>query len=157
MSTADSTINSGSIMLVNDVILPFVKKEVSDATKLKMSRIGSFVIGIAAIIVISQATSLFEVKVFMRTLWLSIILGPLYFALFNMKISIKGLILSALIGLFTFVFWNLNIKPVTKIDGLFPGLFANMITVLFFYFTGGRKKVFTKEELELKRLAEMQA
>jgi len=154
MSTADSTINSGSIMLVNDVILPFVKKEVSDATKLKMSRIGSFVIGIAAIIVISQATSLFEVKVFMRTLWLSIILGPLYFALFNMKISIKGLILSALIGLFTFVLWNLNIKPVTKIDGLFPGLFANIVTVLLFYFLGGRQKVFTKEELEKIRRVE---
>ncbi|MFQ6723671.1 MAG: sodium:solute symporter family transporter [Opitutales bacterium] len=148
MSTADSTINSGSIMLVNDIILPFIKKEVSDAQKLKMSRISSFVIGIAAIIVISQATSLFEVKVFMRTLWLSIILGPLYFALFNMKISIRGLILSALIGLFTFIFWNVKIKPITKIDGLFPGLFANMITVLFFYFLGGRQKVFSKEKLE---------
>lgn len=148
MSTADSFLNSGSIMLVNDVIIPFVKRDLSEATKLKMARIASLFIGIAAIIFASQRTGLFETKIIVRTVWLSIILSPLYFLLFNMKISVKGLLISITTGLTTFLLWNSNIKPITKIDGLFPGFFANVITVLFFYFLGGRQKVFTKEELE---------
>ena len=74
-----------------------------------------------------------------------------------MKVPLKGLFVSALVGFTTAVLWSTYIKPITKIDGLFPGFFANVITVLFFYFLGGRQKVFSKEELELKRLAEMQA
>lgn len=65
-----------------------------------------------------------------------------------------GIIISAFIGLSTFVLWNLNIKPITQIDGLFPGFFANIITILFFYFLGGRQKVFSKEELARMRQAE---
>lgn len=71
-----------------------------------------------------------------------------------MKIPLKGLFMSATIGLTTCILWNINIKPSTKIDGLFPGFFANVITVLFFYFLGGRQKVFSKEELEKMRRAE---
>ncbi len=155
MSTADSFLNSGSIMLVNDVILPFVKQDLQEATKLKMARIASLFIGIAAIIFASQRTGLFETKILVRTIWLSIILSPLYFLLFNMKISVKGLIISALIGLGTFILWNFNIKPITKIDGLFPGFFANVITVLFLYFLEGRQKVFSKEELLSIRCTEL--
>ena len=63
MSTADSFLNSGSIMLVNDVITPFIKRPLSEATKLKMARIASLFIGLAAIIFASQRTGLFETKI----------------------------------------------------------------------------------------------
>lgn len=148
MSTADSSLNSGSIMFVNDVVTPFIKHPLSEAAKLKMARIASLFIGFAAIIFASQRAGLFETKILVRTIWLSIILSPLYFLLFNMKISIKGLLISVVIGVGTFIFWDLNIKPITKIDGLFPGFFANVITVLFFYFLGGRQRVFSEEELK---------
>ena len=161
MSSADSDLNSGSIMLVNDVIIPYnkyiKKKDLSEPEKLKYTRMISLLMGIGAIVFASQKVGIFETRILIRTMWFSIILSPLYFLLFNMKISLKGLLLSITAGLGTFILWNLNIKPITKIDGLFPGFFANVITVLFFYFLGGRQKVFSKEELELKRLAEMQA
>lgn len=154
MSSADSALNTGSVILINDVIIPYQKKELSESTKLKMARNASLIIGIVAIIVASKGISLFELWVLISSLWFSVILFPLYFLLFNMKIPLKGLFVSAIIGLTTCVLWNLNIKPITKIDGLFPGFFANVITVLFFYFFGGRQKVFSKEELEKMRRAE---
>lgn len=158
MSSADSDLNSGSIMLVNDVIIPYNKyvnkKELSEAEKLKFTRIISFLMGIGAIIFASQKVGIFETRILIRTMWFSIILSPLYFLLFNIKIPLKGLFISAMIGLVTCVFWNINMKPVTKIDGLFPGFFANVISVLFFYFLNGRPKVFTKKELEEKRREE---
>ena len=149
MSTVDSQLNSGSIMFVNDVIVPLSGKNISDEMKLRMSRWSAWIIGIAAIVFASYSTSIFEVKVIGKSLWLSVILVPLYFLLFNLKISVRGLLFSAFVGLGTIVLWNANIKPVTKIDGLFPGLFANFILVLLFYFLGGGKKVLSKQELEL--------
>lgn len=158
MSSADSCLNSGSIVLVNDLIIPYAKyikrKELSESEKLKWARRVSFSIGICAIIFASQRAGLFETRILTRMVWLPVILSPLYFLVFNMKIPLKGLFVSAIIGLTTCVLWNLNIKPITKIDGLFPGFFANVITVLFFYFIGGRQKVFSEEELEGMRQAE---
>ena len=154
MSTVDSQLNSGSIMVVNDIFLPFLGKNVSDKTKLILSRVAAWAIGVGAIIFASFSTSIFEVKVIGKSLWLSVILAPLYFLLFNLKISIKGLFVSAIIGLGTILLWNANVKPVTKIDGLFPGLCANLISVLLFYFLGGCQKVFSKEKLEMIRQTE---
>lgn len=148
MSTVDSQLNSGSIMVVNDIILPFLKKDFSEKAKLRIVKVASWVIGIAAIVFASYSTSIFEVKVISKSLWLSVILIPLYFLLFNLKISLKGLFVSAIVGLGTILLWNANVKPLTKIDGLFPGLFANLVCVLAFYLGGGRQKVFTKDELE---------
>ena len=98
--------------------------------------------------------SIFETRILIRTLWISIIIFPLYLLLFNMKVSIKGLLLSIIAGLGTFISWTIYLKPITNIDGMFPGFFANAMTMVFFYFWDGRQKVFSEEELEQKRLAE---
>ncbi len=155
MSSADSVLNCGGIILVNDIIMPFVKHDLSEKLKLKMVRITSIIIGIIAIFFASQRSNIFETRILVSTLWLSVILFPLYFLLFNMKISVKGLFISAIIGFVTANYWNLTIKPILNIDGLFPGFFANITTVFFFYILGGRQKVFTKEQLETMRHVEM--
>lgn len=154
MSSADSILNSGSIALINDLILPFLKHDLSDKIKLKLVRIASILIGICALIFASQCTSIFETRIIISTFWQAVILSPFYFLLFNMKISFTGLTISAFVGLTTCILWNINLKPILKIDGLFPGFLANVITVLFFYFLGGRQKVFSKEELRKMRRAE---
>lgn len=154
MSSADSSLNSGSIMFVNDIILPIINRDLPETIKLRICRIISIFIGLVAVIFASQRAGIFETRVLIRTIWFSAILFPLYFLLFNMKVPLKGLFISAIIGFTACILWNLNIKPITKIDGLFPGFFANVITVLFFYFLGGRQKVFSKEELEQMRQAD---
>jgi len=151
MSSADSILNNGSVILVNDIIIPYnryiKKKELSEKEKLKWVRIASIFIGVSAIAFANQRVGLFETRILTRTLWMSIILAPLYFLIFNVKISTKGLFVSAIVGLTTSILWNINLKPITNVDGLLPGFFANVMTVLFFYFLGGRQKVFSKEEL----------
>lgn len=149
MSTVDSQLNSGSIMFVNDVIVPLSRRNISDKMKLKMSKWAAWLIGIGATVFASYSTSIFEVKVVGKSLWLSVILIPLYFLLFNLRISVKGLLTSAFVGLGTIILWNANLKPITKVDGLFPGVLANFILVSCFYFFGGRKHVFSKQQLEV--------
>jgi len=154
MSSADSALNAGSVVLVNDIILPFLKEDLSEAKKLKTARIVSILMGILALIFASQCSGIFETRLINSTFWLSVILSPLYFLLFNMKVSMKALFISAVIGLTTSVLWNINIKPIVKIDGVFFGFLANVITVLLFYFLEGRQKVFSKEELTKMRRTE---
>lgn len=152
MSTADSYLNIGSIMLVNDVMLPCYKyvknKEFSDLEKLKWARKFSLFIGIGAIIFASQRIGIFELGILIEGFWFSCILVPLYFLLFNMKLPLKYFFLSIIIGLVICLFWENFMKVKTNIDSVFPGFFTSVITVLFFYFLDGRQKVFTKEELE---------
>ena len=87
MSSADSILNNGSVILVNDIIIPYnryiKKKELSEKEKLKWVRIASIFIGVSAIAFANQRVGLFETRILTRTLWMSIILAPLYFLIFN--------------------------------------------------------------------------
>ena len=85
MSTVDSQLNSGSIMFVNDVITPLCRGNLTEHTKLILAKWTSWIIGIAAIVFASFSKSIFEVKVIGKSLWLSVLLVPLYFLLFNKK------------------------------------------------------------------------
>ena len=150
MSTSDSMLNSSSIMFVNDVVLPF-KKNCSESYKLKLAHRTAIALGLFAILFASQKIGLFESKILQRTLWVPVCVCPLYLALFNRKISFLGFCCSTLVGMVTAFVWIIKLKPILGIDGIFPGLIANLCISLGFYYAGGRKKVFSKEELKILR------
>lgn len=150
MSTSDSMLNSSSIMFVNDVILPF-KKDTSEAHKLKLAHRTAIMLGAFAVLFASQKIGLFESKILQRTLWVPICVCPLYLALFNRKISFHGFCISSLVGMLASFIWIIKVKPILGIDGIFPGLFANLCVSLGFYFAEGRPRVFTPEELTALR------
>ena len=158
MSTADPYLNGCSILIVNDIIIPYKKhikkRELSESEKIKLARNCSLFMGISGILFAYFHMGLFEARILVSTFWFSVILSPLYFLLFNMKVPLKGLFTSAIIGFSTAILWTTYLKPITNIDGLFPGFFANAITIISFYLLGGRQKVFSKKELEQKRLEE---
>ncbi|MDR2397023.1 MAG: hypothetical protein LBD69_04185 [Puniceicoccales bacterium] len=147
MSTVDSILNASSISLVNDLILPCMKRQLSEERKLTIARRVSFGLGAVAIFFAANCEGLFETKILSRTLWFPLIVVPLYFAIFNRKISKTGLFSSVLVGLITALLWNAYVKPTTKIDGLFPGFFANLVTFVLFYLFGEKRNVFSPQEL----------
>ncbi len=147
MSPADSLLNASSICLVNDLILPCIRKPLPEHKKLFLSRFISLFMGVFAILFATQCKGIFETKIIARSLWFPIIVVPLYFSLFNRKISKKGLFISVSIGFLTMFLWNIYIKPPTKIDGLFPGFFANFIAFTLFYLLGGGQRIFQPSEL----------
>ena len=159
MSTADSGLNTGSVMLINDVIIPYnkyiKKRDFSEAEKLKCAHIISIVMGLGAIIFASLRIGIFELGILMEGFWVSTILVLFYFLAFNRKLLFKHFILSVIMGVSTFIFWEVFMKPITGIDSIFPGFLINFIIVLSFYLLGGRQKVFSEKELKRKRLEEM--
>jgi SSS family solute:Na+ symporter len=147
MSTVDSILNASSISLVNDLILPCMKRQVSEERKLIIARRVSFGLGAVAIFLAAKCEGLFETKILSRSLWFPLIVVPLYFALCNRKISKTGLFSSVLVGFVTVLLWNTYMKPTTKVDGLFPGFFANFIAFTLFYLFGGNSNIFSSQEL----------
>ncbi|MDR2769807.1 MAG: hypothetical protein LBB19_04665 [Puniceicoccales bacterium] len=147
MSTVDSLLNASSISLVNDLILPCTKRPMSEEKKLLMAKRVSFGLGALAILFAAKCEGLFETKILSRSLWFPLIVVPLYFALCNRKISKTGLFSSVLIGFVTVLLWNTYMKPTTKVDGLFPGFFANFIAFTLFYLFGGHSNTFSPQEL----------
>ncbi|MDR0756165.1 MAG: hypothetical protein LBE99_04620 [Puniceicoccales bacterium] len=147
MSTVDSILNASSISLVNDLILPCMKQHPSEERKLIIARRVSFGLGAVAIFFAANCEGLFETKILSRSLWFPLIVVPLYFAVCNRKISKTGLFSSVLIGFITVLLWNTYMKPTTKIDGLFPGFFANFAAFILFYIFGGHSNIFSPQEL----------
>lgn len=144
MSSADSDLNSGSIVFANDIFTLLNKdyEKASETQRLKLVRCVTYLLGGIAMFIAIYLQKIFEILVITRSLWFSTVLIPMYFLIFNRKISVKGFVLSVVSGLTVLFLWNYFIKPGTKIDGLFPGFFANLFVFLFFYFHDGRRKVF---------------
>ncbi|MDR1255225.1 MAG: hypothetical protein LBJ78_04370 [Puniceicoccales bacterium] len=147
MSTVDSILNASSISLVNDLIIPFTKRQMSEKQKLSIARWVSLGLGVMALFFASQCKGLFETKILSRSLWFPLIVVPLYFAVFNRKISRIGFFISVAVGFTAMFSWNIYMKPSTKIDGLFPGFFANFISFALFYLLGGKNNIFSPQEL----------
>ncbi|MDR0646969.1 MAG: hypothetical protein LBF43_00840 [Puniceicoccales bacterium] len=147
MSTVDSILNASSISLVNDLILPCMKRQISEERKLSIARWVSFGLGSVAIFFAANCEGLFETKILSRSLWFPLIVVPLYFAVFNRKLSKTGFFSSVLVGFITVLLWNTYMKPTTKIDGLFPGFFANFLAFILFYIFGENSEVFSSQEL----------
>ena len=142
MSSADSELNAGSIIFVNDIGRLFKRLTLDDRQKLIFVRIVTVFIGIIGILVALFYQKIFEATIARRGLWMSTVLIPLYFSLFNRKVSIRGFLTSMLVGFTTLIIWDKNIKPITKIDGVFPSFIANFVVFTTFYIAGGRKKIF---------------
>lgn len=141
MSTADSSLNAASVVLANDLFFPQMK-QLTQKTKLRIVRTLTYILGLICVFTALSYNILFEIEVIYNSLWFSTTLFPLYCCLFNKKVSLRGFFVSIVVGFSTMWLWNFYMKPVTHVDGVFPGFFANLICFTIFYFKDGRQKVF---------------
>lgn len=131
MSTADSSLNAASVVLANDLFFPQMK-QLTQKTKLRIVRTLTYILGLICVFTALSYNILFEIEVIYNSLWFSTTLFPLYCCLFNKKVSLRGFFVSIVVGFSTMWLWNFYMKPVTHVDGVFPGFFANLICFTIF-------------------------
>ena len=159
MSSADSLLNVTSVAFVNDLVLPFCKKSISEKRKLQMAWIFSLATVILACVFAQNKTSIFEFRIFVVGIQFSMLTIPLYWTLANRKISNLGFYMSMLSGFIGMLLGNIYLKPRYHIDGLIPGFLVNLTVFSLFYFFGKNKGViFSKEKLaDLEALRNLQS
>lgn len=127
MSTADSYINSTSVLIVNDFFKPLKFNLIRN--ELAFSRIVSLVIGTFSILLAFRSGGLLELFIFTGSFYMPIVTVPFILAVFGFRGSSKSVLTGMIGGFVTVIIWEMILK-IKVIDAIVPGMLANLIFLL---------------------------
>ncbi|AZL15256.1 sodium:solute symporter family transporter [Rickettsiales endosymbiont of Stachyamoeba lipophora] len=155
MSTADSWINTGSVIFVND----FCKSiGIKINNELLLTRFLAIAIGIGAIFLALSATNLLKLLLLQANFYKPIVTIPLLFAILGFRTSARAVLTGMFAGFVTVVIWRTFIQPSLGVDSLVPAMLANIIFLLAAHYGLGEpggwigtKNVALLKEMEFQR------
>ncbi len=127
LSAADGFLNSATVGLVCDAILPS-HPQLSDRTQLFLLRAVNVTTGIAAVIVSLCVPNVFDILLLAYSFWSPVILVPLAAALIGIRANERTFFCSALVGFCMCLLWNTVLSQPFDIDGTVVGIAANALT-----------------------------
>ena len=129
MSTIDSFINTGSILIVEDLYKPLLEKYYK-VNEVLLAKTSGAVMGILALFISTQFQNIFDVFIFSQELWLPLTLIPIYVTIFGIKVEKKSFLVNGAITLAVFY----GIKLFFKVS-LPATIFSLLVSFLLFYRT----------------------
>ena len=127
MSTADSFLNSASVGLVADGILPLLSREPGQKAKLRMVKCSNIVIGLCAMGIALCIPNVFDSMMFAYNFWCPMMLVPLLGALLCKKPRKKAFYAAFFAGAAGVLIWKLGWKSPFGIDGMLVGFLFSLI------------------------------
>ncbi|MDX1917278.1 MAG: hypothetical protein SFT68_04770, partial [Rickettsiaceae bacterium] len=124
MSTADSYINSSSVLIVHDFCKPLGINLVKN--ELTFTRLVSLFIGVFSIILGLQGASLLQIVIITFSFYMPVVTVPFIMSLVGFRSSGKSVLIGMIAGFVTVVVWEIFLKNI-GIDGLVPGMLANLV------------------------------
>ena len=126
MSTADSLINSMSVIFAHDFCKPLGFKW-SD-NELKVSKIFAVASGLIAIIFAFKFHTILNIIALFYGFYISVVTIPFIFAIFGFRSSEKSVLIGMFAGAITFYAWNSKLLSIDlNIDSCLPSLLANIV------------------------------
>jgi Na+/proline symporter/signal transduction histidine kinase len=127
MSTADSCINSTSVIIVHDFFKPLKMKFVEN--EIFAARIVSLIIGIAALALSLHNGTLIELFIITESFYTAVVSVPFLMALFGFRGTEKSVIIGMLAGVTTVIAWD-HILRIEVANSVPVGMFANLIFLM---------------------------
>ncbi|MGI4776448.1 MAG: sodium:solute symporter family protein, partial [Janthinobacterium lividum] len=128
MSTADSYINSTSIMFVHDLCRPLNLKIVKN--ELAFSRLASLFIGtFSMLLALYSKGNLMQLLITCNMFYIPIVTVPFVMATLGFRSSGKAVIIGMSGGFITVIIWESFLK-LESIDGIIPGTIANLVFLI---------------------------
>lgn len=125
MSTADSWLNTASVIFSHDLCKPL---GINNArSELWLSRLFTICIGLIAVLLASSGADLLQLILFSGSFYRPIITVPLILAILGFRSSPKALSIGMLGGGLCVVIWKNFITPVTGINSVLPAMATNLI------------------------------
>jgi len=138
MSTADSYLNSASVIFVKDIYQGFINPDVGEKNKLWIERLVNLLIGIGAVVFALYATSIIDALLISYSLWAPTILIPFVLGvLLDLKCS-KSAIGAIIAGALVTIVWKWgpwDLSGMTGLSALVAGVSANLLTFTVIYHT----------------------
>ena len=126
MSTADSFLNSASVGLVADGILPLLPKEPGQKAKLWMVKGSNILIGLAAMGVALSIPNVFDSMMFAYQFWCPMMLAPLLSALLCKRTKKQAFFAAIFAGAAGVVLWKRILQSPWGIDGMLIGFLCSL-------------------------------
>ncbi len=122
MSTADSYINSSSILFSHD-LCESIGLKLSKASELLLARFSAFFIGVAALILSLYSSNMLEIIMTTCSFYMPVVTVTLLLAIFGFRTSTKVALSGMFGGFITIVYFMLF----SDVDGFIHAIFANML------------------------------
>lgn len=132
MSSADSFLNSASVGIVCDVILPLSKKRLSDEQALRLIKWVNLITGTLAVLTAVAIPNILDVLTFAYTFWSPLILIPLAAALLGCKAPPQAFYISMLCGGGIMIIWTYMLNNPLGVSGLVAGSLAALAAFILF-------------------------
>ncbi len=141
MSTADSYLNSATVIFSKDIWQRFIEPDLSEKKKLWIERVVNLILGGAAVVFALYATSIVDALLLTYALWAPTVLIPFVLGvLLDLKCS-RSAICAMLAGASTTALWKwgpTNFAAETGISALIAGVLANILIFLVVYKASNR-------------------
>ncbi len=121
MSTADSYINSSSILFSHD-FCESIGIKISDKTQLFLARISAFIIGVSALTLSLFSKNLLEVIMATFSFYMPVVTVTFLLAIFGFRTST----ITALSGMFAGLITVISFMAFSETDGFIHGIIANL-------------------------------
>jgi Na+/proline symporter/signal transduction histidine kinase len=131
MSTADSWINVGSVILTHDICKPLGLKKKNE---LIMSRIFALIIGFSSVLLVLYSSSIFKLFSLQANFYMPIVTMPLLFAILGFRTTPNAVGGGMIAGVATVVIWKLYLTKETGIDSVVPAMLANLFTFFIIHY-----------------------
>ena len=127
MSTVDSYINSSAVLLIHDLrkLLGFGVIK----TELLTTRICAIFIGFVSIFFSMSTGSFVQLFMWVNMFYMPVVSVPFIFTIFGFRSSGKSVLIGMIFGFTVAIIWEFCIK-IAGIDGVIPGMFANLVALL---------------------------
>jgi Na+/proline symporter len=123
MSTADSYLNSSTVLAVNDIIKPF---KLPWKESITLVRVFSLILGLFALLLALRARDLLQLMLLSSSFYMPIVTVPLLLAIFGFRSTTKAVLIGMVAGFITVALWD-KFFGYTGIDNLIPGMAANLV------------------------------
>lgn len=127
MSTADSWINSASVLFAHDICKPL---NINIKSELTLSRTFSIIVGLCSLVLVFATQDLFKLILLQANFYMPIVTGPLMLGILGFKSTKKSALVGIFTGILTVILWKIYIQEALQIDSVIPAMVVNIFCLL---------------------------
>ncbi|KJV55735.1 solute symporter family protein, partial [Orientia tsutsugamushi str. Karp] len=137
MSTADSYINSASVVFVNDLCKPLGLFQTNAKLEIIAVRIFSIFIGILGLCMALSQKNLIGILLFGASFYSPIIGIPVMFTILGFRTTTRVIVSGMIAGISTTFIWNKFFNAALPIGDLMPATIANFVVMMIMHYCLG--------------------
>lgn len=147
MSTADSDLNSFSVLAVHDILKPIFP---SFKESIKAARVCSVLIGILGLLLAMREGDILKLLLLTASFYMPIVSVPLLMAIFGFRSTPRAALTGMTAGTITVLIWH---QYLTHLDlpAVIPGILANLVSLLGSHYLLGEEDGETAQEKSDKK------